>query len=312
MIIMNKYDFSEKNGTGMPEKAEWDALPAPDCDLHVHMVLDGADWKAAMAEHSPVPDEALIRERLDAYRGAGVTFLRDGGDSHGACLKAKELAPEYGITYLAPAFPIYKKGHYGGFIGRGWTDYDGYMELVNEAADSGADFIKLMISGLMDFDRAGKVTEAPLSSEEITDIADMAHDEGFAVMAHCNGSDAALAAAEAGIETIEHGAFLSRRAIDAMADARTIWIPTLSPIANLVGCGRFPDGSVLYDLRTAQENIRYAVSKGVRVGLGSDAGAYMVPHVTGARTEYALLRMTLGQDTDEIIGDAERLVRKMF
>lgn len=78
-------------------------------DLHIHMLLSGSDWKAAIAGHQPHPDDTLIKERLSAYESAGISYLRDGGDRFGVCLRAKELAPEYGITYRTPAFPIYKK-----------------------------------------------------------------------------------------------------------------------------------------------------------------------------------------------------------
>ena len=42
-------------------------------DLHIHMLLSGADWKAAIAGHQPSPDDALIRRRLAAYQAAGIT-----------------------------------------------------------------------------------------------------------------------------------------------------------------------------------------------------------------------------------------------
>ena len=281
-------------------------------DLHMHMILDGDDWKKAMEHHKSIPDETLIRSRLEKYRDAGITFLRDGGDKYGVCLRAKELAPEYGITYIAPAFPIHQKGHYGGFIGRGWSDFDEFCELVDEAAEKGADFIKLMISGLMDFNEAGKLSEPPMDPDDIQTIIDEAHDQGFAVMAHCNGAQAAYAAAQAGVESIEHGAFLNKKALHAMADYGTVWIPTLAPIANLRGCGRFPDKALEYDLHTAQENIQYAVSIGIPIGAGSDAGAYMVPHVRGTMDEYALLHEVLGERTEEILAEGEARIRKLF
>ena len=34
-------------------------------DLHIHMLLSGSDWKAAVAGHQPSPDDALIRRRLE-------------------------------------------------------------------------------------------------------------------------------------------------------------------------------------------------------------------------------------------------------
>ena len=68
-------------------------------DCHMHMVLDGVDWKQAIARHSVRPDENFIRNTLAHYRDLGYTYLRDGGDKWGVGAKARELAPEYGITY---------------------------------------------------------------------------------------------------------------------------------------------------------------------------------------------------------------------
>ena len=106
-------------------------------DLHIHMLLSGSDWKAAIAGHQPHPDDTLIKERFFAYESAGISYLRDGGDRFGVCLRAKELAPEYGITYRTPAFPIYKKGHYGSFIGRGWSDFAEYRAYWRKRRQAG-------------------------------------------------------------------------------------------------------------------------------------------------------------------------------
>ena len=182
-------------------------------DLHIHMLLSGSDWKAAIAGHQPHPDDILIKERLSDYQSAGISYLRDGGDRFGVCLRAKELAPEYGITYRTPAFPIYKKSHYGSFIGRGWSDFAEYRALLAEAQASGADFIKLMVSGLMDFSAYGVLTEEPLTGAEMHDLIAAAHDLGFAVMAHCNGAKAVKNAVTAEVDSIEHGAVSGRRSL---------------------------------------------------------------------------------------------------
>ncbi len=281
-------------------------------DLHIHMLLSGADWKAAITGHQPSPDDALIRRRLAAYQAAGITYLRDGGDRFGVCLRAKELAPEYGITYRAPAFPIYKKGHYGSFIGRGWSDLTEYRALLAEAKAVGADFIKLMVSGLMDFSVYGRLTEEPLTGAEMHDLIAAAHDMGYAVMAHCNGAETVKNAILSGVDSIEHGAYLNDEACHALAESPTVWVPTLSAIGNLMGSGRFPDEVVEHILRSAQENIRKVANRGGLIGLGCDAGAFRVPHVEGTRSEEKWLRETLGERTDVVLTMAEDHVKNIF
>ena len=49
----------------------------------MHMVLDGVEWKSAIARHQNKPDEAFIRKTLSIYQQHGYTYLRDGGDRWG-------------------------------------------------------------------------------------------------------------------------------------------------------------------------------------------------------------------------------------
>ena len=86
-------------------------------DCLMHMILDGLDWRAAIARHKDSPEEGFIRRVLESYRDAGFVYLRDGGDRWNAGKRAREIAPEYGIVYRTPLAPLCRKGHYGAFIG---------------------------------------------------------------------------------------------------------------------------------------------------------------------------------------------------
>ncbi len=186
-------------------------------DLHIHMVLDGVDWKAAIAAHAARPDDGLIRARLEDYRARGVTFLRDGGDRWGVGCRRGSLAHNYGIDYRCPAFPIYQKGHYGAFIGRGFADWTEYARLLDEAQAQGADFIKLMISGLIDFPVYGQLTEAGPAPEDIRKIITLPATAATPSWSHANGDTAVTAALDAGVESIEHGAYLSQDTLRRLA-----------------------------------------------------------------------------------------------
>ena len=257
------------------------------CDCHMHMVLDGVDWRAAIARHSQGPDEAFIRRTLETYRDLGFTYLRDGGDRWGVGKRARELAPEYGITYRTPLANLCKRGHYGGFIGEYYSDFREYTHLVRKARADGADFIKIMISGLMDFDHFGRLTEGGYPAAEIRELVHIAHEEGFAVMAHANGARTVEAAAEAGIDSIEHGAYQDEASLCCMAENGCVWVPTLSTVGNLRGQGRFDEGAVREILAYNQEHARKFAAMGGYIAPGTDAGAWAVPH--GSLTEYDLL-----------------------
>ena len=254
-------------------------------DCHMHMILDGYDWKAAIGRHAERPEDGFIRSVLKVYQQQGITYLRDGGDRWGAGARARELAPEYGITYRTPLAPLCCQGHYGSFIGLVYEDLREYARLVARQKQQGADFIKIMISGLMDFDHAGVLTEEGLPAEQIRQLIHIAHEEGMAVMAHANGAQTVLAAAEAGVDSVEHGAYLNIDVLAAMAEQGTVWVPTLSTVGNLLGKGRFPDYQVQKILEDTLEKL--SVYKGL-VAPGTDAGAWAVPH--GSTTEEGWLR----------------------
>ena len=280
-------------------------------DCHIHMVLDGVNWKDAIARHKAAPQEALIRQTLECYQALGFSYLRDGGDRWGVCALAAGLAPEYGIRYRSPGFPIYKNGHYGSFIGRGFDSFAEYRALIREARAHGAQFIKLMISGLMDFDHYGVLTDVPLPPELIRDMIACAHDEGFSVMAHANGDGTVCAALAGGVDSIEHGAYLTDETLCRLAESHAVWVPTLVTIGNLIGCGRFPD-TVLKPLLEYQMNaVQKAAALGAKIACGSDAGAYRVLHGQGGIDERALLRRAIGEDADTVLeaGNAAIMAR---
>ena len=279
-------------------------------DCHIHMVLDGENWRAAIGRHRERPDEACIRRTLEVYRDRGFTYLRDGGDKWGVGLRAREMAGAYGIRYVTPCAPLCMAGHYGGFIGEKYESLKEFTALVEKQKRLGADFIKLMVSGLMDFDRCGVLTEPGLDPQIIRETIHIARDLGFAVMAHANGPETVLPAVEAGVDSIEHGAYLNRETLEAMAEAKTVWVPTLSAVGNLRGTGRFDEKEVEKILESAMENVNTFASLGGILAPGSDAGAWAVPH--GGVTEYDLLEEALGKDCGKLLDRGIQTVEARF
>lgn len=281
-------------------------------DCHIHMVLDGSDWRSAIARHCNQPDTRSIRETLEGYRQKGVTYLRDGGDRWGVGRAARAMARELGITYRTPLFPISRRGHYGGFIGRQYETMAEYRTLVQEVRQDGGDFIKLMVSGLMDFNHAGVLTEPGLESSELQELIRIAHGEGFSVMAHANGARTVEAAARAGVDSVEHGAYLDAAAMDAMVAHGTVWVPTLSTVGNLLGKDRFDPGAVQEILSGAMENVACFAAKGGLLAPGSDAGAWAVPHILGCKTEYDWLGKALGKQANIVLSKGIESIQRSF
>ena len=268
-------------------------------ECHAHIIMDGKNYRKAVELHAEQVQDDVIRRHLKAYQDVGVSFVRDGGDSYGVSRRAKELAPEYGIDYRTPVFAIHKEGHYGSIVGRSFRNLREYYQRVLEAREEGADFIKIMTTGLLDFDTHGTVTGTPLEAAEVREMVHIAHEEGFAVMSHTNGVYGVQAALEAGVDSVEHGNYMDEETVLMLAQSRTVWVPTLVTVRNLMGCGRYEDRVIRPIMDHAAANLRLAYEKGAMIAPGSDAGAYQVPHGKGIEDELSAFLQILG-DTAEV------------
>ncbi len=282
------------------------------CDCHIHIILDGKDFKTAINEHKNAISEKTIINRLKNYSELGINYLRDGGDNLGVSLFAKKTANTYNIEYVSPAFAIHKKGKYGSIVGKGFDTEADFLSLLDEAEKSGADFIKLMLSGIMDFNEYGKMSCEALSLEEMQIMVKQAKKRGFSVMAHVNGDEAVKNAIIAGVDSIEHGYFISKETVELLANSETVWTPTLSPIGNIIETGRF-NREVLTKIYQIQgEKIALASELGAYIALGSDGGAFGVLHGECVKSEFEHLKIILGENTNHIISKGNAKIREVF
>ena len=276
-------------------------------ECHGHIILDGISYAGAIERHKDGVDEAFIRENLKINADSGVVFYRDGGDKHGASVFAAKIASEYGIDYRSPAYIIHKKGYYGGMFGRSFENMSEYRALVAEARCDGACFIKTTASGMLDFAGGGGVAGLAMNGDELSEMVNIAHGEGFAVMIHANGADCIKRAAEAGADSIEHGFYMDAAALRILVQTGAVWVPTCVTVANLIGFGRYDDGLLMSILDGHKVMLREAVTLGVPVACGSDAGAVGVPQGSGTLDELSVLE-SLGIDP----GPGDRRIAEVF
>lgn len=283
-------------------------------ECHAHIIMNGVNYRQAIDMHKYGPDGQIIREHLKAYQDREITFVRDGGDALGVSMRAKELASEYGIDYRTPIFAIHKEGHYGSIVGKSFATMREFHDRVLEAKNAGADFIKIMTTGIMDFNAHGAVTGTPLDAAEVKEMVHIAHEEGLAVMSHTNGNYGVQAALSAGVDSLEHGNYMNEESLVMFAESDTVWVPTLVTVRNLLGDGRYEDDALKPIVESAEENIRKAFQLGVKVALGSDAGAYRVIHGKGIQDEVQAFVQILG-DREAVyrwLADGESEIRKRF
>ena len=283
-------------------------------ECHAHIIMDGVNSRHAIDLHRNGPDDNVIREHLKIYQDRGITFVRDGGDALGVSARAKELAPEYGIDYRTPVFAIHKEGHYGSIVGKNFSTMPEFHKRVLEAKEQSADFIKIMTTGLLDFNAHGAITGTPLDATEVKEMVHIAHEEGMAVMSHTNGTYGVQAAVEAGVDSLEHGNYMNEESLAMLSESHTVWVPTLVTVRNLLGDGRYADETLRPIIETAEENVRKAFGLGVKVAPGSDAGAYRVLHGQGIQDEMQAFVQILGNEEKayQWLMEGEMEIRKKF
>ncbi|MCL2365711.1 MAG: amidohydrolase family protein [Oscillospiraceae bacterium] len=258
-------------------------------ECHGHIMLDGFSYAEAIARHEHGVDEGFVRQNLQINAEHGIGFYRDGGDKHGASAFARKIAHEYGIDYRSPIYIILKKGHYGAMFGRTYDNITEYRKLVEEAGQLGADFIKLTASGMLDFAHGGEVTGVAMSGDDLRETIKIAHDEGFAVMIHVNGVDSIKRAAEAGADSIEHGFYMDKEALEIVKQTGAIWVPTSAAVGNLIGKGFYDDDLLVRIFEGHKSALKTAAEMGIPIACGSDVGASCVIPGLGTQDELAIL-----------------------
>jgi imidazolonepropionase-like amidohydrolase len=265
-------------------------------ECHGHIIADGIDYKAAQARHRDAPDDDYIRATLKVLQENGIVYYRDGGDKLGVSARAKILAPEYGIEYRTPVAILHRRGYYGGLYGFAYENLREYARRVADVKRQGADFIKIAVSGMLDFAGDGSVMGEALPLSEIRELVHIASDEGFRVMAHVSGAENIKNALIAGVSSVEHGFWADNDALALLNETGAVFVPTCAPVENLIGSGRFPDATLRKILSQHYINVLEAARLGAAIACGSDCGALCVPQGKGTRDEQNILD-SMGVDT---------------
>ena len=269
-------------------------------EAHCHLFLDGTPSARGAGRAAPAGDtaslQAIATANLRRARAAGITLLRDAGDRHGINHAMRQLVRgEPGVEVRSPGPAICRRGAYGRFMGTEVATREEAFAAVERLAP-GADDIKIILTGIVDFGRMAVSAGPQFDAATLRGMVERAHHHGRPVFVHCSGLEGIEAAIAAGVDSIEHGYFMSAAALQAMADRGIAWVPTLAPVhfqwAHPQAAGWSPPtianlGRIL-DAHRAQ--IARADELGVRLIAGSDAGSPGVVHGQGLLDELALMR----------------------
>jgi len=267
-------------------------------DAHVHLALDGEDFKEAVSRWDCGEElKERINRDLAAFLNRGTGFIRDGGDAREINLAVKNRVKGGGCTapgVIATGQALRKAESYGSFLGGGFSSKKEINEQIDRSCSEGVDQLKVLVSGIVSFKEYGKVGKVKIDREELTHIVSRARQWGIKVMAHASSEEAVKTAVHAGVDSVEHGYFLSRESLCEMAERGVAWVPTVIPVAAQVRePRRWLWSSREIELitriyREQQEKIQMAHECGVLLGMGTDSGAAGVKHGKGLLEEIKL------------------------
>lgn len=279
-------------------------------DAHTHIASEAeADWQKRMLDSIKQSSvERGIRSTARARRTleAGFTTIRSvgapdqidvalrnaiaAGDAVGPRILASGAAiGSRGGHCDRTGFPPGRFGEEPGIADGVAAGVDGFREAVRYQVKYGADLIKVCATGGV-LSVADDVGSPQLTPAELRALVEEAHRLGRRVAAHAHGDLGARQAVEAGVDTIEHGTFLSARTLGMMKARGVHLVPTLMAYEFVDPArAKLPPG-IAKKAREAitgrGESMKRAVAAGVPIALGTDAG--VIEHGTNAR-EFVLL-----------------------
>lgn len=261
-------------------------------DSHIHFTVDG----------KPASTENLL-EIKDEYLRSGIFSVNDMGHVTGIGLKAK-ISPGRDILIRTAGFAIYKKGTYGAFLGMGIVEKDGIKRAIKDITYAGADFIKVVNSGIVCTKGTELITEGGFSPEELKIISGEAKEKNMELVCHANSDVAIRNSVCAGASSIEHGFFVSRETLHMMAEAGISWTPTCFALLSLTSELSSPERKYIMEvIDNHLISISYAVSIGVKLNIGTDSGSRGVRHGKSFFDEMHLFRKA-GLSVEQILSAA--------
>jgi len=280
-------------------------------DAHVHLtgsVVGDGDWQHARMTQSPA--EQALHGAAHAHQTleAGFTTVRNVGAAGFADVALRNAieagwVPGPRIVVAGISFGI-NGGHCDGSAGY-WAGAfpqggiaDGAADGVDEVREAvrynvkyGADVIKICATGGV-LSPADSVGVQQYTEEEMRAVVEAARMAERRVAAHAHGTAGIKAAVRAGVASIEHGSMLDEEAVRLMRERGTYLVPTLMAgegVTRLAREGRLPPAIAAKALAIAprmERSFRLAVTAGVKVALGTDAGVF--PHGTNGH-EFTLM-----------------------
>lgn len=250
-IIIDKYGkiIDIKEGFLNPEDhdyydlTQYTVMPGL-MDMHVHF---GGEYQSKAERPVKVERETeaiLATVHAETTLNAGFTTVRQVGDSGYVSISLRDVINK-GIVKGPRIFSSGKSiattgGHADPTNGKAIDDYDypvpedgvinGPYEAftaVRQRYKDGANGIKLTVTGGV-LSVAASGDNPQFTKSEVEAVVEAAKDYGFWVAVHAHGSEGMKRAVLAGVDSVEHGTYMTTEVMDLMIERGTYYVPTIS------------------------------------------------------------------------------------
>tara|TARA_B100000768_G_scaffold163079_1_gene164055 strand:+ start:1778 stop:3049 length:1272 start_codon:yes stop_codon:yes gene_type:complete len=233
--------------------------------------------KAGFTTVRQVGDSGLIAITLrDAINAGYVDGPRIFASGKSIATTGGHADPTNGLSADSYEYPTAEDGVING-------PYDAYAA-VRQRYKDGADGIKLTVTGgVLSVAKSGDNPQFTL--EEVDAVVKAATDYGMWVAVHAHGAKGMKRAVIAGVDSVEHGTFMTEEVMDLMIDRGTYYVPTISAgefVAEKAKIDNYFPEIVRPKAISVGPQIgatfNKAYNRGVKIAFGTDAGVQ--PHGT--------------------------------
>jgi imidazolonepropionase-like amidohydrolase len=264
-------------------------------DTHTHVLLQGditaADYDEQLLKQSP--EYRAILATVNARRALeyGFTSIRDvetegagyadvdikkainngviPGPRMQVATRALDVTGAYPLLGYAPNVEV----PHGVQLVDG---ADSARKAVREQISHGADWIKVYSDRSYKVREDGVLDDIPtFTPEELKAIVDEAHRERHKVASHAMALQGVHNSVEAGVDSIEHGNYISEDDLKTMVTRGIYYVPTIF-VGAYVAQGRAAAGAPVWVkmLSIHEDTFRRALKAGVKIAFGTDAGGF--------------------------------------
>jgi len=265
-------------------------------DMHVHLSTEMSSKSYLERYTLNTADYALMAAiRAERTLKAGFTTVRDLGDTDNVTIALRRLIDSDqlpGPRIWAATKSIATTGGHAdptngarrGMLPEPTVEMgvingpDEARKAVRQRYKEGADLIKITATGgVLSTAKSGQ--NAQFTSEELNAIISTAKDYGLTVAAHAHGTEGMKRAVLAGVDSIEHGTYMSDEVMQLMKGRGTFFVPTLEAGEWVTEKAKiqdfFPEIVRVKAISIGpkiMDTFARAVKAGVRIAFGTDTG----------------------------------------